>query len=705
MALKNFILKSVVICLIIVISHICAADRDPELYDIGVGIADVTGPAAEINMMGYAKMAQLTKGIHIRQYSRAFIISDNSSRVVIITIDAGMVSHIVKAEVVKALREKFGDTYTDDNVLITATHTHATPGGYLQYLLYLIPSQGFIRQTFFSLVQGIVKSVERANNNLQPGYVYWNVGQVNNASINRSPTAYLNNPPEERERFGSNVDKTMFLVKFTDANEKPLGMINWFAVHPTSMNSSNHLISGDNKGAASLMFEEAVNGYSALPGKGPFVAAFAQANAGDVSPNILGSHCPSDPNDVCDIETSTCRSGKERCIALGPGKDMFESTWIIGRRQYDTAMALFESATERLRGPVLFIHQYIDMSNIELSDNETIRRTTCKPAMGYSFAAGTIDCPGEFDFLQGTTKSSTLWNIVIDFIRRPSKALKQCHFPKPILLATGEMSLPYKWQPDVVPTQILKIGNLAILGIPAEITTMAGRRLRSSVKKVFDESNYHSDDTNVVIASLSNAYSSYVSTYEEYQVQRYEGASTLYGPHTLEAYIHQYEMLADNMLLRNDIGHDLQPVDLLNQQMSFKLNVMFDGIRRGKNFGDVAEDAQPEYTVGSTVKVSFISGHPRNDMMLERTFLTVERWNNATEHWDVIATDGNWETKYYWQRKNTLIADSLSTITWDIPLTTKPGRYRIRHFGNSKNILQIIKPYIGSSREFNVVSS
>ena len=25
------------------------------------------------------------------------------------------------------------------------------------------------------------------------------------------------------------------------------GLINWFAVHPTSMNNTNHLISGDNK--------------------------------------------------------------------------------------------------------------------------------------------------------------------------------------------------------------------------------------------------------------------------------------------------------------------------------------------------------------------------------------------------------------------------------------------------------------------------
>jgi neutral ceramidase len=41
----------------------------------------------------------------------------------------------------------------------------------------------------------------------------------------------------------------------------------------------------------------------------------------------------------------------------------------------------------------------------------------------------------------------------------------------------------------------------------------------------------------LVIAGLTNTYSSYITTFEEYGVQRYEGASTLYGPHTLDAYI------------------------------------------------------------------------------------------------------------------------------------------------------------------------
>lgn len=41
----------------------------------------------------------------------------------------------------------------------------------------------------------------------------------------------------------------------------------------------------------------------------------------------------------------------------------------------------------------------------------------------------------------------------------------------------------------------------------------------------------------MVIAGLSNTYSGYITTWEEYQEQRFEAAATAFGPHTLDAYI------------------------------------------------------------------------------------------------------------------------------------------------------------------------
>ena len=57
----------------------------------------------------------------------------------------------------------------------------------------------------------------------------------------------------------------------------------------------------------------------------------------------------------------------------------------------------------------------------------------------------------------------------------------------------------------------------------------------------------NTEDNKVMLAGLSNVYTHYITTYEEYQKQRYEGASTIYGPHTLRAYLQQYAYLTEKL--------------------------------------------------------------------------------------------------------------------------------------------------------------
>ncbi|GFT44331.1 neutral ceramidase 2, partial [Nephila pilipes] len=83
----------------------------------------------------------------------------------------------------------------------------------------------------------------------------------------------------------------------------------------------------------------------------------------------------------------------------------------------------------------------------------------------------------------GTKSGSLFWNLVRDLIATPSEEMKKCQKPKPILLPTGEMKFPYAWQPFIVPTQILRIGQLAVVAVPGEFTTMSGRRTRNAVKR------------------------------------------------------------------------------------------------------------------------------------------------------------------------------------------------------------------------------
>ena len=53
----------------------------------------------------------------------------------------------------------YGDLYTEKNVMITATHSHAAPGGMHTYWMYTKPTGGIITQTFDIYVRGIVEVI------------------------------------------------------------------------------------------------------------------------------------------------------------------------------------------------------------------------------------------------------------------------------------------------------------------------------------------------------------------------------------------------------------------------------------------------------------------------------------------------------------------------------------------------------------------
>jgi neutral ceramidase len=241
------------------------------------------------------------------------------------------------------------------------------------------------------------------------------------------------------------------------------------------MNNTNTLVSGDNKGYAAYAFEKEINGPLSEPGKGPFVAAFASTNLGDVSPNTAGPKCV-DTGEPCDGSTSTCNGRCEKCIAFGPGTngDMVESTQIIGDKQFQHALNLMNGATELISGTIDFRQSFVKMVGLNVSLPEGGTTTLCSPAMGYSFAAGTTDGPGMFGFTQGTTTGNEFWDHVRDFLSEPTEDEIACQAPKPILLNTGDVAKPYEWDPITLSLSILRLGNLFILSVPSEFTTMSG---------------------------------------------------------------------------------------------------------------------------------------------------------------------------------------------------------------------------------------
>lgn len=63
----------------------------------------------------------------------------------------------------KQLQGKYGGMYSAQNVVLSGTHTHSGPGGYLQYVLLIITSKGWVQQSFDALVAGIVQVYQNYN--------------------------------------------------------------------------------------------------------------------------------------------------------------------------------------------------------------------------------------------------------------------------------------------------------------------------------------------------------------------------------------------------------------------------------------------------------------------------------------------------------------------------------------------------------------
>ncbi|TDL22967.1 Neutral/alkaline nonlysosomal ceramidase [Rickenella mellea] len=683
-------------------------------YLLGLGIGDITGPVVETNMMGYASLGQTDTGLHMRQRSRAFIVADASNpsnRIVFINSDIAMGDTGVRRSIVAALTAQFPGLYTNDNIALVGTHQHSGVGGYLENLLPQLTALGYVKQTADAIVSGTVAAVQRAHANLAPGKLSLGNTTVLNANINRSPSAYLANPAEERARYEFDQDKDMTLLRFDDANGNPRGFLDFFAVHGTSLYENNTLVSGDNKGMAAYLYESMVEP-NAAPGSTSFVAGFVQANVGDTSPNTLGAFCesPGQPWDgqPCEFNHSTCGNKTEDCHGRGPGflTSDFESNRIIGDAQFQGAKTLMSQTLTPVAGPVKAVHTYVNMANHAFTLPNGTSVKTCPAAMGFSFAGGTTDGPGALDFIQGdnSTQQNPLWQIVKVFITpAPSPEQIACQAPKPILLNTGFAHQPYEWTVSSVDIQMFRVGQFVMLIIPGELTTMSGRRIREAVRAELIAKGVVGNDAYVVVAGPANTYGHYIATREEYSVQRYEGASTLFGPFTLEAYIDKYTSLVP-FLAPSATGtppSDAPPAEQTSKAISLQTGVVLDNPTTGKKFGDVLVDvAKTPFTAGQNVSAQFVGANPRNNLRLDSTFLTVDRLVNGA--WQVFRTDSHPSTRYQWLRTNLILGFSTVTLSWVIESGTPPGTYRFTYFGDSKPLIGSIKAFTGHSGNFTV---
>jgi neutral ceramidase len=528
--------------------------------------------------------------------------------------------------------------------------------------LYNLTILGFSPKNFETIVDGIIQAILIAHDNLAPGVIKYNEGELLDTSINRSEVAYDENP--DASQYQHNTNKTMYVLRLERPDGTEIGAISWFGVHPTSVSNFHHLISADNKGHCEHLFElDKGTDYTSTD---TFVAACANAEQGDSSPNVMR-----DINDDGDWD--------------GEGmEDDFLSCAISGERQYLKFKELYDAASVVVSGPIDYRHQFHNFEEFQLPSGHI----TCQAAIGASMLAGAEDGPGVGS--EGITCPTFIF------------PCPECHNPKPVSMWIGnEQSSGNPRTPIILPVQIIRIGNLLLMGAPSEWTTMSGRRLRNTVSAVLQPAGVD----HYVMVPNSNAYAGYVATFEAYQVQHYEGASTHFGPHTLEAYIWSFEQLAMAMHDGQPTPSSVFPPDRTDSEWSWlepeaeMLDCPLPGLTA---IGDMEVEPQASYTVGDTVSVAYSGAHPNRDYFIQQSFYTIERNDAGT--WTAVALDWDPNSKLHWElvevSGNTHA--SRMTIEWLISEGTPAGEYRISFQGYWAESQNTEHHFTGQTQTFQV---
>jgi neutral ceramidase len=536
----------------------------------GAGKVKVSFRKAVLPLQGYPRVGVMADGFETDLYARAFIFSQDNQTLALVVLECGFISHHLKAALIEKCTEVLPEAKLElRNLMLCAQHTHSAPGGHSHYAFHNITSKGFRPEIFQAYLNASSEALVMAWRDLEQCILTYNAGEFAedaDVAFNRSLDAYnRNHDVVQRDEMNTHLALNRMMKQLRIGTKEPgdKGLINWFGVQANSISAAGQKVHADNKGyAASLLENDQRTGPN-------FIAAFCPEAAADVSPNYYG---------------------RAKWWARGRYEDEYKSAYANGFLQFELArqMAEDESYQIPISGRLDALLLFADMSAITC-DADLINGgeadSTGSPAAGLAFLEGTPpDIYGTDAFTTGLLRLIINYKELLSGLpllstrseRKRLRELKKLHEPKTIAIELKEkrvlgyrklnkLPLPsvladlteevkrqyeagalkeHSWMPDVVPLQIFRIGELAILGFPGDLSTTAGMRLRKTVMEQLEPHGI----LDVVITTYANEQAGYAVTPEEYMEQGFEGGYTLFGRMTLPAYQTLFRKLAANLI-------------------------------------------------------------------------------------------------------------------------------------------------------------
>ena len=338
-----------------------AADAGSPGMKVGVAKVDITGPIIDIST-GYNSLGDLMEGLNTRLYARAFVVDDGNAPMVYVSAEIVHMTESIKPGVLKLLSAHGYTCFSEENVMLSATHCHSSTSNVAWVALYDLMNgvPGYDDESYELIVKGIAEAIEQAYDSRVRGSVSLVYGETDIDASNRSADAYLTNKNVADYGYDIGDDGSfsyetglqaaqnaynheMSGIVLTDSRGKDLGFLNFFGSHGTSNPITNKLVASDHKGYAALKVEEKM-------GDG-FVAAFAQADSGDTSPNA--------------VQESDYHDAFLRPADMDASLDLIENQIVQGTQEANAALSLIACAKRiPLTGKFDFNYSAVDLADI-----------------------------------------------------------------------------------------------------------------------------------------------------------------------------------------------------------------------------------------------------------------------------------------------------------------------------------------------------
>ena len=165
----------------------------------GVGRADITSPTGYY-MQGWVRSDAVLRGVHTRIENRAVVLTRGGQKLALVAEDLNGIPGGVVHEAAERLKAR---GFSESNIIVSASHTHAAPSGYYTFTTYntvfmttsTLTEQNVAGaldpQLYAFEVRQLVLAITRADDNLGPGKLGWSTTQLLGLTANRSLEAHL----------------------------------------------------------------------------------------------------------------------------------------------------------------------------------------------------------------------------------------------------------------------------------------------------------------------------------------------------------------------------------------------------------------------------------------------------------------------------------------------------------------------------------